>query len=489
VLAIPFGLLAIAVALNIYLGASRGTINLFGAKLHIAPLDFFFASLVLGGLVFLNTWDILIAAALIVLAFILFRVREDGWRWERFEDLILFGLPLAILAVVLYFPFYLSFSSQAGGILPNIINPTRGAHLWIMFAPLFIPIFAYLFWSGDKQKPNWRLSILIVVSFTLLLWGISWLIAILVRFADPVFAAQYLKSQGLAAIGDLFRAASLRRLATIGSLITLLAILVPALSYLITNNKTNTEENTPSTSSFQPSTFVILLITLGGILILAPDFLYLRDQFGWRINTIFKFYYQAWILLSLAAAFGTAILLQNLRGAADVSFRVLIGLTLIIALTYPALSLLTKTNYFKPLYGFTLDDFERVKRENADEAAAIDWLQNAPEGVVAEAIGGSYSEYARISTYSGLPTVLGWPGHESQWRGGAAEQGLRNDDINLLYTTPNWQLTDDVIQKYNIRYVYIGVLERTSLRVQEEKFSAHLKPVFQQGAVTIYEVP
>ena len=67
---------------------------------------------------------------------------------------------------------------------------------------------------------------------------------------------------------------------------------------------------------------------------------------------------------------------------------------------------------------WTLDGADYRYRDNSDEMSAIEWLRTAPYGIVAEAIGGSYSEYARVSTYSGQPTVLGWQGHESQWRGG-----------------------------------------------------------------------
>ena len=156
--------------------------------------------------------------------------------------------------------------------------------------------------------------------------------------------------------------------------------------------------------------FVLLILTLGTILVLAPDFVYLRDQFGYRINTVFKFYYQAWMLWSLVAAFATAYLLQNLRGIKNIIFRVLIGLVIFSGLLYPALGLLTKTNNFKPSYGFTLDDFDRIKRENPDEAAAIEFLRTVPDGVIAEAVGDGYSAYARIATYTGLQTVLGLDG-------------------------------------------------------------------------------
>jgi uncharacterized membrane protein len=157
-----------------------------------------------------------------------------------------------------------------------------------------------------------------------------------------------------------------------------------------------------------------------------------------------------------------------------------------IGLTYPSLSLISKTNGFKPPFGFTLDDFDRVQRENPDEAAAINWLRSAPDGVVAEAIGGAYSGYARISIYTGLPTVLGWGNHEGQWRDQAL-QGTRQADIETFFTTNDWPTTQAIIDRYDIRYIFVGNLERSTYRVNEEKFNRFLKPVFQQGNVIIYE--
>ncbi len=133
VLSLPFNMLGIGVALNVFLGGWRGAIRFLGLHLRITPRDFFFAALVLGGLAFLNTWDILVSAALIVGAYILMRVREDGWGWARLEDAFLLGIPLAVASIILYLPFYIGFSSQAGGLLPNLVNPTRGAHLWVMW--------------------------------------------------------------------------------------------------------------------------------------------------------------------------------------------------------------------------------------------------------------------------------------------------------------------------------------------------------------------
>jgi uncharacterized membrane protein len=166
-------------------------------------------------------------------------------------------------------------------------------------------------------------------------------------------------------------------------------------------------------------------------------------------------------------------------------------IVLVVGLTYPVLGFPNKANNFKPPFGFSLDDFDRVQRENPDEAAAIQWLSSAPDGVVAEATGNPYSSYGRISIYSGLPTILGWGNHEGQWRG-SDFQGIlaqRRDDIETLYATPDWQTAQLILEKYSVRYVIVGGLERTSYRVNEEKFNNFLRPVFQQGNVTVYDVP
>jgi YYY domain-containing protein len=496
VLAIPFSLLAIAIALNFFLNRSDEKINLFGTRVHVSYPNFAFAALTIGGLAFLNTWDILVAGTLIVFAYVFSRAHNDGWNWNRLEDLFLLGVPLGFASILLYLPFYLGFSSQAGGILPNMMFITRGAHLWVMWGTLFIPIFAYLIYltrsrAGDDAenlRPNWKLGFGLGLGFALLLWAFSWLLGWIGSYIEADYVLWFLASQGMTA-GEFFNATSLRRLEYIGSLLTLLAILIPTLAFLFPKTDLEDQPEIVNRKSQIVNQFVLLLITLATLLVLAPEFVYLRDQFGYRINTVFKFYYQAWMLWSLAAAFGTAYLFENLKGLKDVLFRALIGVVIFVGLLFPIFGLMNRTNDFTPLYGFTLDDFDRIKRDNPDEAAAIDFLRTVPNGVIAEAVGDGYSSYARVSANTGLQTVLGWPGHEAQWRGSYEPQGSRRDDMTKLYSTFRWEEAQAVIEKYGIRYIYVGSLEQTSMRVNDEKFKMHLKAIFQQGNVTIYEVP
>ena len=485
VLAIPFFLLSIAVALNLFLGGFRGKINLYVGQLHISKTGFLLSAFMLGGMAFLNTWDILPVGAVIVFSYVLARVQDAGWSRERTEDAALFGIPLLIVAYILYLPFFISFDSQAGGIVPNFMFVTRGAHLWVMWGTLFVPLFAFIVYLMREKLPaNWRMGTITTLGIVAVLFAMMMAIGLLIYRLRPEIAMPILEGQQRSA--GMFLADSMsRRLAYIGGLLTLLALLIPSLSFLFSKQTASTNDDSGSPS---PATFSLLLIALGTLLILGPDFLYLQDNFGYRINTIFKFYYQAWILLSIASAYGTAVLLRRLRGGADVIFSVIFLIVLVVGLTYPVLGFPSKVNGFKPPFGFTLDDFDRVQRENPDEAAAILWLRSAPDGVIAEATGDPYSSVGRISIYTSLPTILGWGNHEGQWRDPAL-QGTRKQDIETLYSTPDWQTTQSILEQYNVRYVVVGNLERTTYRVNEEKFNNFLKPVFQQGNVTIYEVP
>jgi YYY domain-containing protein len=501
VLALPFGLLAVGGGLNLFLGGWRGQTRIAGIKFPIQWQGLLIPMLVLGGLAFLNTWDILIAASLVCGAFLLHRIVEVGWSWRTIEETLGYALTVGIGSLLLYVPFYIGFSSQAGGILPNLVNPTRGAHLWVMFGGLLLPIFAYLAYLvfGQKLKANWKMAILEILGLVLALWSLTWLGSWLVYTLRPADAALFFQQQGVSDLATLFRLAGQRRLLYIGGLMTMVALLVSGLSLLIGSlagsNKDRIEDASADEVALEikinndPLPFVLMLLLFGGLLVLAPDFVFLRDQFGWRINTIFKFYYQVWMLWSLVAALGTSVLLMNLRKSWDRVFRLGLFLTLLMAFTYTVLGVLTKTNDLKPVNGWSLDGADFMKRYDPDEVMAIAWLQQAQDGVVAEAVGGSYSGYARISTFTGLPTVLGWPGHESQWRGSSTPQGDRQEDIKRLYETSSWEDARAILEKYDIRYIYIGSLERSTYKVNEVKFLRNLNPVYSQGSVTIYPAP
>jgi uncharacterized membrane protein len=85
-----------------------------------------------------------------------------------------------------------------------------------------------------------------------------------------------------------------------------------------------------------------------------------------------------------------------------------------------------------------------------------------------------------------MPGVLGWPPHESQWRGGAEEIGNREPDIERLYSTTDWLEAKSILDLYKVKYIYVGGLERTKYQVDDSKFMQNLIPVFQNQTVAIY---
>jgi YYY domain-containing protein len=498
VLAMPFNLLALTVALNIFLGGWKGRIDLFFGELRISKLGFFIVVFVLGGLAFLNTWDILLGAALIVFSYVLAQVRESGWDWERIADIFLLGIPAGVCAFLLYLPFFVSFDSQAKGLLPNFMFVTRPVHLWIMWGTLFIPILAYLIYLGSGRiSANWRVGIFASLGIVLVLVAMMFVIGFIGLKIKPHDVQAVLDSQGRT-VGQFISDGMAGRIRKIGSLLTLLVLLIPSLAFLFRRNEGSEEEVSPEQSLVvSPLPFVFLLMSLGILLIVGPEFVYLRDNFSYRINTVFKFYYQAWILLSLIAAFGVVVMLSELRGASATVYSIVIAIVIGLGLVYPMFSIPSKTDHFKTsniqndpdqIKQRTLDGSAYLARSMPDDYKAWQFMQTLEPGVVAEAVGGQYSEYARVATFTGMPDVLGWPGHEGQWRDNSL-QGSRQNDIQTLYTTSDWNAVQEILNKYNIRYVYIGNLERSTYPVNEQKFDSFLKKIYQQGSVTIYEVP
>jgi len=314
----------------------------------------------------------------------------------------------------------------------------------------------------------------------------------------PGIGGIYLDSLAASNSQELFRQAFLRRMVSNGGWITLLVLFAFTLTLISKTFHKTESESSEVQEPAQGNIFLLLMVLLGILLVVAPEFFYLRDQFGWRINTIFKFYYQAWLLWGVAAAYATGLLLQKPLGMGKYPFRLSITTVFLMGLIYLVLGVWEKTNGFNPYHGWTLDGAEFYRQQAPDEMAAIEWLQSAPMGVVAEAVsptGGSYSGFARVSTFSGLPAVLGWIGHESQWRGGGKEMGSRQVDLERLFCTRYWDEAYEILQSYQIRYVYVGSLERTTYLpgqgncktgLNEIKFMQSMQLVFQQGEVSIY---
>jgi uncharacterized membrane protein len=141
----------------------------------------------------------------------------------------------------------------------------------------------------------------------------------------------------------------------------------------------------------------------------------------------------------------------------------------------------------------TLDAVKYTARYAPDEYAAVQWLIANAQGnpVILETPGDQYNAgMSRLSAWTGLPTVVGWSGHEGQWRGNNDIQGPRAAQIEEIYTTGDANRMLELLKELNVRYVIVGPNEQqryppTGLA----KFGQYLPVAFQQGNVTIYQVP
>ncbi len=518
VLAMPFAFLAISLALNIFLGGGKGQFHWMWMQFRISPVAFLLASVVLGSLSFFNTWDFPFYVALFAGANILrelFLEKEGNSighsLWSILGELIRLGFALGVSGALLYLPFYFGFQSQAGGPLPNLIYITRGVYLWIHFIPFLVPIFGLLFYlrkfKGDPARltDGVKLTIGLVIVLLAVTVLLTFLISIIQVFQkinpQAVNAANaFLGSMAAPGWGPVILEGFKRRLTAPGTWLTVVVVISLAFAQLWPRQQKEAETTTSynATANMPSHIFAVLLILVGALLVLAPEFVFLRDLFGYRINTIFKFYFQVWLMWGISAAYATILLWRNLKGVARTVFQVVTGCILVFSLTYPVMGLWSKTNGFQPYDGFTLDGTAYIERSNPDEADAMVWLREAPLGVVAEAVGGSYSLFARMSAHSGQTTVLGWDFHEVQWRGGTEEMGSRRADIEKLYCTDDWNEAISILRQYNIRYIVVGTMERSSYGVgsaicptglNEMKFSRRFPLVFNQGGTSIYQVP
>ncbi|HEM60715.1 MAG TPA: hypothetical protein ENO24_00325, partial [Chloroflexi bacterium] len=453
VLALPFVLLALGLALNV-----------FWSTREIRWVEMLVLGVCLGGLGFLNSWDLPIYLFICVVAYALAVYRWNGPLTRRWlTEVGYFAVVLIGLCLVLYLPFWISFRSQAGGVAPVLLVKTRLHQYLIMFGAFIyvvIPLVFYALWramraSGVTEPPERRAQ---------LPRTLSAVVVILVVVLSLLMA--------------------LVRLYLVGLLVLLIGMGAIALFWRVRPSRPS--ELTSST------TFVLLLTLVGLLLTFSVEFVYLRDVFDTRMNTVFKFYYQAWVLLGISAAFGTYLLGPwGGRGNRPLRALLVVGFVplLLAGLVYPVLSTYSKTGGFAGPP--TLDGMAHLQSGREDDLAAVRWLRENVDGapVILEATGGSYTYYGRVSVHTGLPTLLGWGGHELQWRGNYEEPGKREPVIETLYTSPDLERTAALLDEYDVEYVYVGPLERNTYSVSQPvltKFEDLMDVVFQQGEVLIY---
>lgn len=557
VTAMPFAVLAIGLALNLFLAPAVDRNLPWWQRLRLAmPLGWaghLLTVIALGALIFLNTWDfppywLLMIAAL---AAVLLRggvshgeasqaeeeepaphpnVDEPGTEtggtdvyypvqtrghgstqanfpiWRALLMAAIAGVAWACGILLLYLPYFLTAQSQAGGVVPNLFNPTRISQFVVMFGAALLAIVALGGLAWPVFRPRLRelaVSALVVYGVPIVfLAGSIWYSVgteqgrqLLANMPLPEGATDYLPIIAGRWLGQPYT------FLLLGGLTAVTAVLVwRALCSL----------REPGARP-AVTVFVLMLVLVGMGLVYTPEFVFLRDNFGTRMNTIFKFYYQAWLLFGLAGAYSISLVLGGLGSGATPNPRAVPskerGVRLVV-ITSSALSLLlvvasliyliagvySKTNGFAAQP--TFDATAYLNNAGRDELNAVRWVRSStlPGDLVLEAKGRSYrSEYNRISTMTGRPTLLGWDGHESQWRGKAYGEMAagRPQAIQAIYSANSVEELRQLVGALDIEYVYVGPAERSEYNmtpVGEQRLRQVMDLIFASGDVHIYRV-
>jgi YYY domain-containing protein len=484
VMALPFGVLAMALALETL---ARPRPMAF-ATTQQGWLDLLLVGLVLGSLYAINSWDLPTYTLLYAGALLLLFVRQAdspiAIRWRSLAGQLA-GLVLTMF--LLFLPFYMTFHSFAGANTEPLTNLPILAKLSEIVAPL----------NGSRSE--WHAFLIIFGLFLLPLATFVYM----VPFAPSaprstrqllVWLAPALLVIGL--LGDF----PLLALAGLASLALYKAVL----------RADKTAE-----------AFVLLVTALGCAICFGTDLIFIRDVFSSRMNTIFKFYYQVWLLWGIMSAYALWWLLARATShqvdGVDTSsntqpdrqrpslplVRAVVGIVTVLfvvllagSLVYPYLNIsrMVRDDTPEGLAGKT------PRQHTPAGAEAIQWLRDHVEPgefllEMVPANGGAYNieGYAGVSASTGIPTVLGWTGHERQWRGGhdAAWDEIqpRQENIETIYRTTDAAQALELLRRYDVSYVYVGALERAAYPAESlAKFATIADAVFENEEVTIYRV-
>ena len=239
---------------------------------------------------------------------------------------------------------------------------------------------------------------------------------------------------------------------------------------------------------------VILGISAIGLIII-PEIVYVRDIYedGYaRSNTMFKLTYQAFTMFCIAMAYG--FIRMWIKNKTKIK-KILTSAAFVCFVACSCYGITAVHSWFGEVWNKSsyqgLDATAYLEGTFPEDAAAIRWLENEVEGspVVLEANGNSYTDNARVSAMTGLPTILGWYVHEWLWRSETSTLDTRIADIKTIYTSPEQQTVRELIDQYQVEYIFVGKMEKESFPELNDSMIRSLgETVFEDASYGTYIV-
>lgn len=246
--------------------------------------------------------------------------------------------------------------------------------------------------------------------------------------------------------------------------------------------------------------FALFFAVSGLFIIAGVEFLFIKDIFFYsnynyfRANTVFKFYYASWILWGIAASIFTYLTVVEHKVITRLNLLITKIILLFIFIILTIYSLRGIRDYYPVNFSIatTLSGIDYIKNNYAGDYYAIKFINENIKGtpVILEAVGEAYTYFARISAYTGLPTVIGWPTHEWQWRNNSAIPFARKSEVEKAYNSNNILDLKEFLKKYKVEYIYIGQKEfDTYKNIDISLFKDNFLEIYNNLNTHIFKLP
>ena len=508
-MAMPFTILIVGAALAVVLRArdsERGSGRLAGMGWGMTDVaQVAVLGVAVGALRPLNTWDyptyLLLSMAAVLLAGVL---RNGGLNLLVMFEAAVKGVLIFLIGFVAFLPYHVNYETA----FSSIEGTTNQTVLWqfLLIAGLFVFVIGSFVvtesrsWLFDLGRIVWR--------------PFSKLVAVPIRLGQSGVTGTHLNRIGSVRLALVVVGLGFIGLVVVLKLVEITGSTTPFVFALLVLALATAVRIVFSSRPDAPQTVFALLLALTAFCIVIGVDIYRIEGDIERMNTVFKFYLQVWVLLALASAYMLWRFWHGRSGSLDSlpkGKKVWLGclaVLLVCVSVYPVLGTHDRLGVrFDTTIPLTLDGmaFMRDGQEYADRRGPIDltadyeairWIQQNVEGspVMLEGVTPTYRWGGRVSIYTGLPNIVGWEWHQEQQRLNYRETvDQRIRQVARIYNTPSPQEALDIMRKYGVEYVYLGKVERlyydpTGLAKFEAGLDGALEQVYENRDVRIFRV-
>jgi len=427
----------------------------------------------------------------------------DSSRTDSLLRIITLGLSLGVLAFIntWSYPIYLGFFVLACLLLKTTINKKSALCIIALSIILFLPYHLSRGSGGFKDiglvVGNTNLKETNVADFfeifALPMFAI--LTSFLVLFTRKWFKGKKFLTIAFSIAAVTFIISALLAFIVHIQIIWILSLLIVIPLYRVFKSPHKEEKQ-----------FMLLLILTGAAVALFCEIFYIKDGLGGeyaRYNTILKVYMPLWVVWGVPAAYEVFLMTRRIKRVPKVIWGIILLIFVLAALIHPIAS---TTSWAGGRYEqvndhrITLDGMAYMKDTNNGDYEAIKWLNANVKGshVILEFPGTALEYSSQVSSFTGLPTVLGWAGWEVMWRNSWDIITERTMAINAIYEAPDSDEALTFLSEYHIEYVYVGTVEKNGTSVQKgysseslHEFADHPEKytlVYQNQDVEIYHV-